>query len=155
MTVLPPVAAVKPHSFSHHGRTVEDPYAWLKDPSYPKVDDVEILDYLKAENAWFEAAMAPHGELVETLFGEMKGRIKEDDAGVPQKDGDWLYWWAFQPGGQYRLWYRKPVAGGDDQLTLSEPAEAEGKEYFRLQALEVSPDGRLAAWSADDNGSER
>ncbi|SNS35513.1 oligopeptidase B Serine peptidase. MEROPS family S09A [Sphingomonas laterariae] len=155
MTVLPPVAAVKPHSFSHHGRTVEDPYAWLKDPHYPKVDDAEILDYLKAENAWFEAAMAPHGDLVETLFQEMKGRIKEDDAGVPQKDGDWLYWWAFQPGGQYRLWYRKPVAGGPDELILSEPAEAEGKEYFRLQALEVSPDGRLLAWSADDNGSER
>ncbi|WP_380871443.1 peptidase S9 [Sphingomonas sp. DBB INV C78] len=155
MTAQPPIAALKPHSFSFHGRSVEDPYAWLRDPTYPKVDDAEILSYLNEENAWFEAAMQPHAELIDTLFQEMKGRIKEDDAGVPQRDGDWVYWWAFKPGAQYRLWYRKPASGGDEQLILDEPAEAEGKEYFRLQALEVSPDGRLAAWSADDNGAER
>ena len=46
-------------------------------------------------------------------------------------------------------------AGGDDQLIFDEPAEAEGKDYFRLGALEVSPDGRLLATMIDDNGSER
>ena len=71
------------------------------------------------------------------------------------RDGDWLYWWAFKPGAQYRTWYRKPVAGGDDQLVFDEPVEAEGKDYFRLGALEVSPDGRLLATLVDDNGSER
>jgi oligopeptidase B len=151
----PPVAAQRPHSFTHHGVTIEDPWAWLRDPGYPTVEDEDVLSYLRAENAWFEAAMAPHAGLVDTLFAEMKGRLKEDDAGVPQKDGDWLYWWAFQPGGQYRLWYRKPVAGGADEVVLDEPAEASAAEYFRLQALSISPDGRLAAWSADTNGSER
>ncbi|HEX6073640.1 MAG TPA: prolyl oligopeptidase family serine peptidase, partial [Sphingomicrobium sp.] len=34
-------------------------------------------------------------------------------------------------------------------------AEAEGKDYFRLGALEVSPDGKLLATLVDDNGSER
>ena len=150
-----PVAARKPHSSTHHGFTIEDPYFWLKDPGYPKVDDPEVLDYVKAENSYFEAAMATQKGLVDTLFAEMKGRLKEDDAGVPQKDGDWLYWWAFKPGGQYRLWYRKPATGGADQLILDEPAEAASKDYFKLQVLEVSPDGRLAAWSSDGNGSER
>ncbi len=151
----PPVAAVKPHSFSHHGRTIEDPYDWLRDPGYPVVENADILDHLKAENAWFEARMAPQAGLIDTIFAEMKGRMKEDDAGVPQRDGDWLYWWAFEAGGQYRLWYRRPVTGGPDQLILSEPVEAEGKDYFRLGALAVSPDGRLAAWAADASGAER
>jgi oligopeptidase B len=151
----PPIALTRPHSVTHHGITVEDPWSWLKDPNYPKVEDEVILAHLRAENAYFEAAMAPHAALVDTLFEEMKGRIKEDDAGVPQKDGDWIYWWAFQPGGQYRLWYRKPVAGGETQLLLDEPAEAAGKDYFRLGALEVSPDGKLLAWAADANGAER
>ena len=53
---------------------------WLRDKGYPKVDDKDVLDYLKAENAYFEAAMKPHAALIETLFQEMKGRIKEDDA---------------------------------------------------------------------------
>ncbi|MFS0737937.1 S9 family peptidase [Sphingomonas sp. 1P06PA] len=151
----PPVAARQPHSYERHGVTIEDPYFWLKDQGYPKVDDAAVLDYLKAENGYFEAAMKPREKLVDTLFEEMKGRVKQDDASVPQKDGDWLYWWAFKPGGQYRIWYRKPVSGGAEEVILDEPAEAQGKEYFRLQVLEVSPDGKLAAWASDANGSER
>ncbi|QTH21724.1 S9 family peptidase [Rhizorhabdus wittichii] len=154
----PPVAARRPHSYSRHGRTIDDPWAWLKDPKYPTVDDPDVLAYLREENAYFEAAMQPHAALVETLFAEMKGRLKEDDASVPQRDGDWLYWWAYKPGGQYRLWYRKP-AGADADVTgtviLDEPAEAATVDYFRLQVLSVSPDGRLAAWSADRSGAER
>ena len=136
--------------------TIEDPWAWLRDPGYPKVEDEEVLAYLKAENAYFEAAMKPHKALVETLFEEMKGRIKEDDCSVPLKDGDWLYWWAFKPGAQYRSWYRRKLAGGDaDELIFDEPAEAEGKEYFRLGAIAVSPTASSLATLVDDDGSER
>jgi oligopeptidase B len=99
--------------------------------------------------------MAPRKALVETLFEEMKGRIKEDESSVPIRDGDWLYWWAFRPGTEYRSWYRRRVEGGPDALVLDEPAEAEGKDYYRLGALAVSPDGRLAATLTDDSGSER
>src|SRR3546814_13452024 len=99
--------------------------------------------------------MAPHRPLVDRLYEEMKRRIKEDDASVPQKDGDWLYWTAFETGGQYLKWWRKPVAGGADQLLLDEPALAEGKEYFRLGAFSLSNDGTLLAYAIDDNGSER
>ena len=74
---------------------------------------------------------------------------------VPIQDGDWLYWWAFKPGAQYRDWFRKPVGGGDGALIFDEIAEAEGKDYFRLGALAVSPDGRLLATLVDDDGSER
>ena len=151
----PPVAAQRPYSYEQHGVTIDDPYHWIRDQGYPKVDDPEVLEYLKAENAYFDAMMAPQAELVETLFHEMKARIKEDDRSVPVKDGDWLYWWAFEEGAQYRKWYRKAVSGGADRLIFDEPAEAEGKEYFRLGAIEISPDGRYAATMVDDDGSER
>jgi oligopeptidase B len=154
----PPRAEQRPYSYERHGVKVEDPYAWLRDAGYPKVDDKDVLDYLKAENSYFEAAMAPHRPLVDTLFKEMRGRIKEDDASVPVKDGAFEYWWAFKPGAQYRTWYRRPTGGtaaGAEQVILDETKEAEGKEYFRLGAMSVSPDGRLAAILVDDNGSER
>jgi len=151
----PPVAATRPHNFTMHGIEIEDPWAWLKDPSYPDVKDKDVLAYLEAENAYFEAQMAPHKPLTDRLYQEMKGRIKEDDSSVPQKDGDWLYWTAYETGGQYRKWWRKPVTGGADELILDEPALAEGKEYFRLGALSVSNDGKLLAYAIDDNGSER
>ena len=150
-----PLAARKPATKIVHGVTLSDDYAWLRDPEYPQVTDTEVLDYLKAENSYFEAAMAPHAPLIETIFQEMKGRIKEDDQSVPAKDGNYLYWRAFETGGQYRKWWRKPVSGGSDELILDEPALAEGKEYFRLGALTLSEDGRYMAYSVDDNGSER
>ncbi|MDC0886644.1 S9 family peptidase [Altererythrobacter sp.] len=151
----PPVAEKREHSYTHHGITIADPYHWLKDQSYPKVDDEDVLDYVKQENAWFEAAMEPRQELVEELFEEMKGRIKEDDSSVPQKDGDWVYWSEFEEGKEYRKYYRKPAAGGDAVLILDENALADGKDYFRLGAFSVSDNGRFLAYSSDDNGSER
>ena len=114
-----------------------------------------MLDYLRAENAYFDAAMAPQGELVETIFQEMKGRIKEDDASVPQRDGAWLGWWSYEAGAQYPRHWRRPVAGGPDQLVLDEAAEAAGEDYFRGGTRAGSPDGRLMAWSVDDSGAER
>ena len=151
----PPVAQQRPYSYEQHGYRVEDPWFWLKDPGYPKVKDKDVLAYLDAENSYFETAMKPHRPLVDTLFGEMKGRIKEDDKSVPQKDGDWLYWREFETGAQYRKWFRRRVAGGEPQLMLDEPALAQGKEYFRLGAISVSPNGRYLAFAIDDNGSER
>lgn len=154
--LTPPVAEKRPYSFTHHGITVEDPYHWLKDQSYPVVDDADVLGYLKAENSYFEAHMAAQKPLVDTLFEEMKARIKEDDSTVPQKDGDWVYWSEFEAGTQYRKHYRKAADGsGAHQLILDENELAAGKDYFRLGELSVSPNGKLMAYSYDDNGSER
>ena len=150
-----PVAAKKPHSVTHHGITVTDDYAWLRDPGYPDVTDTAVLAHLEAENAWFERRMGPHKPLVDRLFQEMRGRIKEADRSVPQKDGDWLYWIEFEDGAEYKKWWRKPIAGGPDELILDEVALAEGHDYFRLGAIAVSTDGTRLAWSVDDNGSER
>ncbi len=151
----PPRAAKKPSSVTHHGITVTDEYAWLRDPKYPVVDDPEILAHLDAENAWFEAAIAGQKDRIDALFKEMRARIKEADKSVPQKDGGYLYWIEFEEGAEYKKWWRRPVGGGDDELILDEVALADGKDYFRLGAISVSSDGKLLAYSIDDNGSER
>ncbi len=150
-----PIAEKRPYQVTLHGRTLSDPWHWLRDPGYPEVNDPDILDYVRQENAYFDAAMRPHAKLVETLFQEMKGRIKEADASVPQKDGDWLYWVEYEEGAEYKKWYRRPVAGGEAVLILDEVALAQGKDYFRLAEVSVSPNGKLMAYSFDDNGSER
>ncbi|KQM21393.1 S9 family peptidase [Novosphingobium sp. Leaf2] len=151
----PPQAAKKPHSFTFHGTTVTDEYAWLRDAGYPEVTDKAVLAHLEAENAWFEARMAPHKGRIDSLFTEMRARIKEADTSVPQKDGDWLYWIEFEDGAEYKKWWRRPVAGGPDELILDEVALAQGKDYFRLGAISTSANGKLLAYAIDDNGSER
>lgn len=155
VSTLPPVAARKPHAYERHGYRIEDPYAWLRDPGYPVVKDPEVLAYLNAENAYFENQMAPYQPLVETIFQEMKGRLKEDDASVPQKDGDYLYWRRFEKGAQYKQWMRRRLNGGADEIMLDETQLAAGKEYFRLGGVALTEDDRLLAYATDTNGSER
>jgi oligopeptidase B len=150
-----PVAAKKPSSATHHGITVTDDYAWLRDPGYPEVTDRHILAHLEAENAWFHARMEGQQDRIDSLFTEMRGRIKEADTSVPQKDGDWFYWIEFEEGAEYKKWWRKPVAGGQDELILDEVTLAQGKDYFRLGAMSLSNNGKLLAYAIDDNGSER
>ncbi|MES2119625.1 MAG: S9 family peptidase [Pseudomonadota bacterium] len=168
----PPTAEQRPYSYERHGVTISDPWHWLRDPKYPNVDDPDVLAYLHAENDYFQGWAKRHEGLLDQLFEEMKGRIKEDDSSVPIKEGDFLYWWAFRPGAQYRTWFRASIRdastgsasllsmSGDElkeraEIIFDEPVEAEGKDYFRLGALEVSPDGRLLATLADYDGSER
>ncbi len=161
--VQPPVAERRAYSYTRHGITVEDPYHWLKDQGYPEVDDPDVLAYLKAENAHFERVMEPRGELVQTLFEEIKARQKPDDSSVPWRDGEWYYQWRFEEGGQYRIWQRWPGDSADarqgpaagTQTVLDEPALAAGQEFFELGALSVSNAGNLMAYSTDTNGSER
>ena len=162
-TPKPPIADRRPHAAIHHGITIEDPYHWLKDQGYPVVDDPDVLAYLHAENAYFEAMMAPHDGLVETLFQEIKARQQPDEAGVPVREGGWFYQWRYQEGGQYRIWSRWPANGANARLgptdsaetILHEPELAEGADFFRLGALAVSNGGGQLAYSTDDNGSER
>jgi oligopeptidase B len=154
--LTPPVANRIPHSATSHGVTRDDPYFWLKDQSYPKVDDKPVLDYLTAENAYYDAIMAPHEALTASVFAELKARVKEDDATVPQKDGAFVYQSRFIKGAQYRTHVRWPV--GDEKaetVLLDEPALAAGKEYFRLGVFSISQTDRYLAYATDTNGSER
>lgn len=151
----PPVAKKVSSTREFHGRVLHDDYLWLKDPSYPEVNDPDILAYLEAENRWFEQEMAPLQPAVDILFAEMKGRIEDEQASVPWEEGEYLYRWRYVEGSQYRLWERQPLAGGEFVTILDESHEARDREYFRLTALQVSPDGSRLAWSADIDGSER
>ena len=157
-SATPPIAEKREHTYTHHGITISDPYDWLYDKSYPTIDDEDVLDYVKAENAYFEAKMGGQEALTESLFQEMRARIKEDDSTVPQRSGNYMYWSEFEEGAQYRKHYRRPLGapeGAEPQLILDQNALAEGLEYFRLGSLTVSKNGRYLAYSTDTNGSER
>lgn len=159
----PPVAGQRPHSFTHHGVTIEDPWHWLRDPNYPNVKDADVLAYLEAENEYFEASMSPHRELVDTIYEEIKGRQQPDLSSVPWKLGDWYYQWSYEEGTQYRVWKRWPAgdpsareeAPSDARTILDEPALANGHEYFQLGSMSVSNKASLLAYSTDIDGSER
>lgn len=156
MTDTPPSAVKRDHEITHHGITVSDPYAWLKDANYPDVADPEILAHLAAENAWFKSQMAPIEPLVATLLEELKARQPQDDASVPYRQNGYMYQWRFAEGAQYRTWWRWPVDQEDAaSCYLDEPKLAGEHDFFRLGGLSISPDNRYLAYAVDTNGSER
>ena len=156
----PPLAEQRAYSYNHHGITVEDPFHWLKDPNYPDVTDVDVLNYLKAENDYFDAVMAPIQWLVDELFQEIKQRQKPDDSTVPLRNRGYYYQSSFSAEAQYRVHSRwKPETSeptpDDVEVILDEPELAKGHDYFSLGAFAVSDDGRYLAYSTDTDGGER
>jgi oligopeptidase B len=155
-----PVAPRRPHSFTHHGITVVDDYAWLKDKDWqevlrdPSVLDPDIRNYLEAENDYTESLLGHTGSLQKTLVAEMRGRIKEDDSSVPSPDGAYAYMRKFREGGQHELFGRMPRGGGEAEIVLDGDALAAAHPYFKFGGARHSPDHRLEAWSADIKGSE-
>jgi oligopeptidase B len=158
--LTPPVAPRRPHSFTTHGVTIVDDYAWLKDPNWqevlrdPGVLDPDIRKYLEAENDYTESLLGHTSILQKTLVKEMRGRIKEDDSSVPAPDGAYAYLRKFRQGGQHEMFGRMPRNGGDIQIVLDGDELAATQQYFKFGGARHSPDHRLEAWSADIKGSE-
>ena len=143
-----PVAKVLPQRFEMHGHVRTDAYYWLKERENP-----EVIAYLEAENAYTEAAMAHTQELQETLYQEIVARIKEDDETVPYKNGEYWYHERWVEGGEYPLYCRH--AGSPDapeETMLDANGLAQGHEFFAVRGLQVSPDGKLLAYSTDSVG---
>jgi oligopeptidase B len=119
-------------------------------------EDPATIDYLKAENAYTEAMMRPHEELQKILYEEMRGRIKEADSSVPEKEGVYYYYTRFEEGAQYPIYCRKRESlDSTEEILLDVNELAKGKDYLRLGAFQNSPDHRWLAYSLDADGSER
>jgi oligopeptidase B len=157
---LPPIAARRPETTTRHGHTRTDDYQWLRAPNWqevmrnPAALPEDVRAYLEAENAYFSTQMANTEALQETLFKEMRGRIKEDESTVPARDGPWAYAIRYVEGEQHPLYVREALDGGAEQLLLDGNALAAGRAYFRFGGAFHSPDHQLLAWSHDDAGSE-
>src|SRR6201995_3584232 len=155
-----PVAPRQPHSFTRHGITVVDDYAWLKDPNWqevlrdPTVLDADIRAVLEAENSYTTSLLGHTAALQRKLVAEMRGRIKEDDSSVPSPDGAHAYLRKFREGGQHEQYGRMPRDGGEIDIVLDGDALAADHDYFKFGGTRHSPDHRLQAWSADVKGSE-
>jgi oligopeptidase B len=157
----PPRAPRRQHRIEQLGRVRQDDYAWMKDENWrevlhdPKALRADIREHLEAENAYTKAMLASTEALQGQLFEEMKGRIKEDDASVPEPDGPFEYFVRYEAGAQHPLHVRRRRAPeAAEEVLIDADALAKGKAYFSLAHAEHSPDHQLYAWAADEQGSE-
>ena len=146
----PPVAAKRLYAVPSPNGDRMDDYYWLRDDTR---QSSEVLDYLRAENTYRDAVMAPTRGLQQKLYDELIGRIKPDDASVPVNEHGYWYYTRFVPGQDYPIYARrKGELTAAEEIMLDGNAMAAGHEYFQIGAAEVSRDGRLLAYTEDDVG---
>ncbi|KAB1071417.1 S9 family peptidase [Tamlana haliotis] len=140
-----PVAKKIAHKLTTHNDTRVDDYYWLNDR-----ENHEVIDYLNKENDYTKAMMAHTEDFQKTLFEEMKGRIKEDDASVPYKLNGYWYITKYETGKDYPIYVRKKeTLDAEEEILFDCNKMAEGQAYFSLGGLSISPDNTMAAFSTD------
>ncbi len=147
----PPVAARKLTERAVHGHTLVDDYAWLREK-----ENLEVLQYLEAENAYCDAVFSGTEELQEQLYDEMLSHIQETDVSVPFRDGDYWYYSRTEKGKQYEYFCRKrgneQGPQGEEEILLDVNALAEGESFMAVGAMTVSDDANLLAYTFDNRG---
>ncbi len=145
MTSPPPIAEQDPTVFNDHGVTRTDEYYWMN-----QREDPRVLAYLEAENKYRESVMAGLEPLQEELFAEIKGRIQEKDASVPQLDNGYWYNYRYAEGQEYPVYCRrKNQPEADEEVMLDINALARQYDYYHAGGLTVSPDNRWLAYAED------
>ena len=113
----PPIAEREPHITRIHSTELNDDYAWMRDKDSP-----QVLDYLRAENAYTTAMMNGTEEFQKQLYDEILSHIKEDDVSVPYRDGAWEYLVRTEKGLQYPRYCRR-AAGAAPSLNSTRSEE--------------------------------
>ena len=149
-SVAAPVAEKKAKELIAHGDTRIDNYYWMNDYFKKGPDSTKVVDYLKAENAYYDTMMSGTKTLQENLYTEMKARIKEKDESVPVFKNGYFYYSRLVEGKDYFVYCRKKGnLQAAEEVLLDVNAMAEGHNYFSATGFEVSPDNKLMAYGID------
>jgi oligopeptidase B len=147
----PPVAKIVPKVDSAFGDVRVDNYFWIRDKANP-----EVIDYIKAENAYTDSIMKPTEGLQKKLYDEILSRIKETDLSLPTKHKDYYYYSRTEKGKDYGISCRKKGSlDAPEEVILDVNQLAAGKSFISVGAAEISPDQNLLAFAADTLGNER
>lgn len=149
--ILAPVAEKKLRSFVQHGDTIVDEYYWMNDYFKKGADSNAVVEYLQAENAYLDSMMSGTSDFQTKLIAEMRARIQEKDESVPVTDNGYSYYTKTREGKQYFQYFRKPLTGeAKEELLLDVDQLAEGKGYYSVNGMAVSPDNQWLAYGVDE-----
>jgi len=144
-SIMPPKAEKIPKELTIHGDTRIDPYYWLNQRDKP-----EVIEYLKAENAYREAVMKHTEELQDKLYNEIIGRIKKTDMSVPYLDNGYYYYSRFEEGDNYPVHARKKGSlEAEEEVMLDVQEMSKGHSFYSVAGLSVSQNNDYLAYGVD------
>ncbi len=143
----PPTAKKIPTEFEEHGHTRIDNYYWLNQRENP-----EVIEYLKAENAYTKAVLKDTEALQKKIYDEIVGRIKQTDMSVPYRVKGYEYYTRFEEKKEYPVYCRKKLlqeGKAAEEIMLDGNKMAKGHPFFQIGDWEVSHNNQLLAYSVD------
>lgn len=151
-----PVADTIPYVHEMHGDKRPDPYFWMRltdaQKLAPTPDEAtqRVITYLQNENSYLNSMMEELKPLQDTLFEEIKGRIKQNDESVPYKYNGYWYITRFEEGKEYAIRSRKKeTLDGKEEILLNENELAEKYKYYATAGRNISPDNKIYAYGED------
>ena len=141
-----------------HSDELNDDYAWIKQDNWqevlqkPQVLNSEVLNYLNEENKFTDSQLKDQITLKQTIFKELKGRIKDKDSSVPIKDGNFSYFMEYAEGSEYPCYKRSNLDKTD--VIFDAQKRSIGRKFFNIASISHSHDHRYIAYNIDKNGSE-
>ncbi|RKS97616.1 S9 family peptidase [Chryseobacterium defluvii] len=146
-----PIAEKQDHVREIHGDKVNDPYYWMIDYFKKGKDSTKVVDYLKAENMYWQGMMKDTEPFRDKLFQEMKARIKEKDESVPTFKNGYYYYTRTETGKQYFKYCRKKGnLNAPEEIILDVDQLAEGHSYYSATGFSISPDNTKIIYGVDD-----
>lgn len=146
-TIRPPKPKKIETILTKHNQSRNDPYFWIKERTNP-----EVIDYLKKENNYTEEILKSAKTIENTVFEEIKSRVKEDESSAPIKRGDFEYQSQYVPGKQYPEYIRKNLKTSKSEVILDVNKNAEGFSFYQSSAPMMSYDQNLMAYAFDNQG---
>jgi oligopeptidase B len=148
MKMKPPITKKIAHKLEIHGHERIDNYYWMNSRENP-----EVIDYLNQENQYLAQTLEETKDFQNSLFEEMKGRIKEDDQSVPFFKSDYFWYSRYEKGSEYPIYCRKKESlSAPEEVILNVNLLAEGKTYYQVGGTSVSTNQKLLAFAADEVG---
>ncbi len=144
-----PVCAKKEQILENFAVKRTDNYFWLN-----QKENTEVIDYIKKENAYTNSIMDSTKELQDSIFDEIKGRLKEDDESYPHLDNGYYYYVRTIKGKQYLEYLRKKGSlDAKEEMIFDVNKMAEGHNAFIFGGYEISPNNKLAMYLYNTTGS--
>ena len=158
----PPKARKKLVKTKVHNTELSDQYSWIRDDNWqevlhsPNVLKKNIRKYIDDENKWTNKKLSFLKPLEKKIFNEIKGKIKEEDTSIPQKDGNWFYYSETKKNKEYSILrrYKSTTTRKNSLIYHDWNKESIPYKYFKPGGAHYSNNHNLLAWSYDDKGSE-
>ncbi len=141
----PPKPKKIPFKLEAHGDIRIDDYYWMRDDTR---SDPELISYLESENDYFQNWRDSNIDYESSIYKELKSMIPDEEETLRVKDGSFYYYSRIKASEQYSTYYRN---SSNEEILLDVNKEAEGKEFYNVAGLNISPDENLLLYGEDLN----